>query len=108
METRPAEKRPSVWGQEGYKLRHFLGSACPAYGNASKHVHNPLPCSVLADAAAPGNVGDHSLRARGLDETGRNRGYSNSLRSNGLRQPLAVSSKSCLSCRVGKSRIGKR
>src|SRR6202007_2584575 len=95
-------------GQEGYQLRHFLGSTCPADGNASKHVHNPLPCSVLADAASSGDVGDHSLCARGLDETGRNRRYSYSLRSNGLCQPLAVSSKGGLGRRVGESRIGER
>lgn len=47
-----ADKRAPVRGEEGYQLRHFLEASWPADGNASKHVHYPLTCSILADAAA--------------------------------------------------------
>src|SRR5579859_6168128 len=57
----PADERASVRGQKGDQLRHFLGTACPTQGNASKQLHDPLPCGVFADAAGSGDVVDHSF-----------------------------------------------
>src|SRR5260370_13531496 len=108
MKPAPLINAPRAEARKATSSATSSGRPGRAMGMPPKHFHNPLTCSVLADAATLGNVGDHSVGAGSLDETGRHHRDSHSLPSDTLGQPLAVGSKGSLGRSVGQSRIGKR
>jgi len=98
----------TIGRKEGHQLCNFFWPAGPADGNAADEVDNLLTRSILVDSVAFGQLDDHPVRPRGLNEARRDEIDPHSLRTDFVRKAFAVGAERCFCCGVRQRRVVER
>ncbi len=102
------DRGSAIGDQEGDEFGDFRGTAGAPDWDAAERVHQTATRGFLVDPVLLREAEDESMRCLRFDESGRHRVDTNSLRSDLLRQSLAVGRQRRFGGRVRQGRIEQR